>query len=920
MRFRLLIVFSMLFSCHILCASEHLCFDHYRTKDGLCCDFVLGIGQDSNGFIWVATQDGVSRFDGTYFKNYSKKRGGLTLNNVRCLSSTPEGEILLGGNNGMLQSYDLQEDTFVSRRFTELTDMYAKSVTGFSSLRDGRKLLLSTNGVFLYDSRKKVFEEDSLLSSFTESFLVHDFLQDRTGRYWVGAFDGLHLFSAQGEELKSYPLSKDIVPASSILELDSARVLVATNMGGVWLFDVPEDGLPDPKELKTPFKNISIMLKDAKGRVWFGTWGDGLWRMDRFGEFIEVKSYGGEEDLQKVHALFEDADHSIWIGTQVNGIFRSQTENNSKIFHSSEMGYPNVDASCFMERPDGDIYVGTDGSGAYQITGEGRYVQPLKGFSRMGRSILSFCPWGTEKALVSSWFGGIGSVSSEGNVSPITYDGLENPVNSSKCVRVMRDGEIWAATQGDGVYVRHTDGSWEKKEFVVAEDFSDRWIDDMEEASDGTKWVISPYNVWRCDSAGMRFFSWKTPPNTAEPCIFVDGYCDAEGNLYVASNYGVFRVSKKDGAMSLLDYLPTAKYVSVYFDKQGFLWCDGTAGIYRVNLKEKTYRTIPLPMDKYGKLFFQSRAIYESSKGNMFFGCSNGFIMLNPNQMGASGTIRFLAWSDMTSKGNDGQSHKLSLRNGKLRLKESNLETHIAFDVVSLSDPDVVCSYRLKGVDSTWKNLNGKREVVLDHLPTGKYELELSVHESGDENQTTHLVLPITVVSTWWKSWWFINLMVLVLLAFLYWMYGRKRHKVVYVEKTVANTSGDATAPTESQGQEDDAAQEPAVDPFMVQVMEVIERNYMNPEFSVEELAKEMSTSKSTLIRRLKPLTEQTPVEMIGVYRLKKADEMLRTTNLPVKEVAFTTGFSSPYYFSRKYKEYFGYPPSQKKEKDQSDS
>ena len=65
MRFRSLIVFLVLFSCHILCASEHLCFDHYRTKDGLCCDFVLDIGQDRNGFIWVATQDGVSRFDGT---------------------------------------------------------------------------------------------------------------------------------------------------------------------------------------------------------------------------------------------------------------------------------------------------------------------------------------------------------------------------------------------------------------------------------------------------------------------------------------------------------------------------------------------------------------------------------------------------------------------------------------------------------------------------------------------------------------------------------------------------------------------------------------------------------------------------------------------------------------------------------------
>ena len=99
----------------------------------------------------------------------------------------------------------------------------------------------------------------------------------------------------------------------------------------------------------------------------------------------------------------------------------------------------------------------------------------------------------------------------------------------------------------------------------------------------------------------------------------------------------------------------------------------------------------------------------------------------------------------------------------------------------------------------------------------------------------------------------------------------------------------------------------------MQQVMAVIEQNYTNPEFSVEDLAKELGASKSTLIRRLKPLTDLTPVELISIYRLKKADEMLRTQNKPVKEVSFLTGFSNPYYFSRKYKEYFGYPPSQQK-------
>lgn len=909
MRLKLLITLSLLITCAVPRASERLCFDHYKTKDGLCCDFVLGIGQDRNGFIWAATQDGVSRFDGTNFKNYSKKRGGLMRNNVSCLSNTPEGDILFGGDNGMLQSYVWSADTFVSRRFPELMEKYVKSVTGFSRLRDGSSLLLTTSGIFSYDMVEGRFSEDSLLTGITNQLLVQSFYEDRLGNFWVGSFDGLHFFSAKGEELKFYSLSKDKAPASSILELDSARVLVSTNMGGVWLFDVPEHGLPAAKELNTPFKNISVMLKDAKGRVWFGTWGDGLWRMDRFGSFVEVKSYEGEEDLQKVHTIFEDSDHSIWIGTQVNGVFRYQAESSSKIFHSSEMGYPNVDASCFMERPDGNIFVGSDGSGAYLVTGEGKFVQCLDGFSCMGRSILSFCRWRGGESLVSSWFGGIGVVSADGRVSPLKYDGLENTVNSSKCVRHMRNGDIWVATQGDGVYVRQADGVWEKKSFVVNDEVTDLWIDDMEEAPDGTMWVLSPYNAWRCDSTGKRFYTWKNDPNAPELCVFVDGACDGEGNLFVASNYGIIEVSRQNGALTLLDYLPTAKYVSVYFDRQGFLWCDGTAGIYRVNLKERTFRMIPLPVDKYGKLFFQPRAIYESSKGNMFFGCANGFITLNPSEMGSSGKIDFLAWTQAVGKKEDGQWNELELLKDKLHLDGENVETRISFDVVSLSGMDVVCRYRLKGWNDEWKDLGGKREVVLDHLPSGNYELELSVYKAGNEKSATQLGMTIVVSTAWW--FWFITFVVTALLVLLYyWVYARMKRPVVIAETSTGSV------PTEEKEAVEDSPQQPVVDPFMEQVMEVIERNYMNPEFSVEELAKEMSTSKSTLIRRLKPLTEQTPVEMIGVHRLKKADEMLRTTNLPVKEVAFTTGFSSPYYFSRKYKEYFGYPPSQKKEKE----
>lgn len=905
------IIVMLLFACHALTASENLCFDQYTTKNGICCDFILDIDQDKNGFIWIATKDGLSRFDGANFKNYSQKQGGLMENEVHCVHLSSQGELLIGSNNGMLQGYDPKNDNFTNRRFPELMDKYIKTVVQMAEDRNGKSYLLTTSGVFSFDTITNNFGKESFLSDSTYHLLVNAFYQDRNGHYWIGAFDGLHIYSEKGEQLGLYTPSTDNAPVSSILELDSANVLVATNMGGVWRFTVPEKGMPKSEKMNTPFKNISVMLKDSKGQVWLGTWGDGLWRMDNKGTFTEIKSYGHDDDLLKSHALFEDSGHNIWVGTQVNGLFRLQTDNTAKVLHSSETGYPKGDASCFIERPDGKIFVGSDGSGAFLVDADGKMIQSLPDFNVMGASLLSFCQAPNKNILVSSWFGGIAEVSPEGKVTPIKYEGLSNTINSSKCVRSMRNGEVWVATQGDGVYVRKIDNSWEKREFVVNDDVTDRWIDDMEEAPDGTKWLLSLEYIWRCDAKGLQHFTWSDSSDTADPCRFSDCVCDGQGNLFVATNYGIVLVEKESGKMTLLDYLPKSKFASVNIDQTGHLWCSGQAGIYRVNITEKTYKTIPLPTDKFGKLYFQPRAIYESSKGNMFFGCSNGFIMLNPSKLGVANAVDYLAWNRAESKMEDGKRLRFGLPEEVIKIAYDNLETHILFDAVSLTGPDVTCRYRLNE-EETWHNLGNAREIVLGSLRPGKYNLELVAYKDGGEANAKTLTLEISVKRPWWLTWWFHTLSMLLIVGIGYIIYQKRKQQ----KAEVANRA-QYSPHTEGASSDNTAEPEkPAVHPFIAQVFEVIERNYEDPDFSVEELAKELNTSKSTLIRKLKPLTEQTPVEMISEYRLKKADEMLRTLDLPVKEVAFKTGFSSPYYFSRKYKEFFGYPPSQIKEKE----
>jgi YesN/AraC family two-component response regulator len=100
------------------------------------------------------------------------------------------------------------------------------------------------------------------------------------------------------------------------------------------------------------------------------------------------------------------------------------------------------------------------------------------------------------------------------------------------------------------------------------------------------------------------------------------------------------------------------------------------------------------------------------------------------------------------------------------------------------------------------------------------------------------------------------------------------------------------------------------VNPLLEQLMQVVETHYTNPNFSFDDIAQSLGMSKSTLIRRLKSLTDKSPVEILSEYRLNKAKKRLENSSESVSEVAYQVGFNDPLYFSRKFKEAFGISPS----------
>ena len=101
------------------------------------------------------------------------------------------------------------------------------------------------------------------------------------------------------------------------------------------------------------------------------------------------------------------------------------------------------------------------------------------------------------------------------------------------------------------------------------------------------------------------------------------------------------------------------------------------------------------------------------------------------------------------------------------------------------------------------------------------------------------------------------------------------------------------------------------LDPVIKKLMTYISENFSNSELSIDDMASAMSMSKSTLIRRLKSLMDKTPKEILIEFRLYKSKEQLKNKKLSIAEVALSVGFNDPLYFSKRFKSFFGYSPSE---------
>lgn len=757
-------------------AKEMIYFSHYSNYDGLLSNRILYMSTDNQGYLWVSTDFGLSRFDGKRFKSYTTKEyPDLMRDDIMSVQCYGDKKVMVGGRDGMLYEYDKEKDVFIDKMPAYFNETFYRTLTKFYLSEQGQLYSISDNGgAFLYDEQSGTFTEKHPYFEKSQYTLINSLYKDPYDRLWCGSLDYFQVIDREGKEVFTYHSeNQPCGVVSSIVGVDNQHVLVSSTLGELWIFEIDGEKIVGPKVLKVPFASTSNVLKDSRGCFWFTTDGYGLWKSETLQEndFQEIVPINASKmDISKIYAIQEGRDGTIWIGTQNKGIWGISRKENVPLFFSGEIGFPLVLCSCFEKDEDGNLYIGTDGAGLYKVDGKFKQVVPIE---LPNKNITGMCKLPNHSLALSTWGKGVIYYNYKENKSSIeNFKGLDDPSHNFFGIS-YQGNSLYACSAGDGMYVDSLHLAWKRLNMEdTSKQCGNKWVLCSMEGTNGLQWTLTTNSlVCRKNGQFISLFGNLTEQKMHNQLSVTDATCLDSGELVLVTNKGVLFIHT-DFSIDTLDKVPQHKYMSVQVDDNGKVWASYIGGVLYFNPYTQEYSEISKDFSDMSKYFFMNRSKYKTPEGIILFGSNGGFVSIDTKQTFTESNIDYLAFSqlflnhdkvmpcsELLPKGNLNS-------NGKLVLKYNQTNISIGVDCLDYDEMmPVSLQYRLSGYSDEWQKVDENRLISFNHIPEGKYVLEVMAYRTNPDQKNLSISLPIIVKSPWWKSLWFSICMFLLFVA-----------------------------------------------------------------------------------------------------------------------------------------------------------
>ncbi|NBC58983.1 MAG: helix-turn-helix domain-containing protein [Bacteroidetes bacterium] len=721
-------------------------FKNLSISDGLSQNSVVDIAQDSIGYMWFATQDGLNRYDGNEFVIYDKQFEDVTRSSFSRLGKIyvdRERHIWIISNSGQLEKYQKNTDSFQSIPFENKVstvfqdnnlDFYIgtynaglfkidyqskdtiqvfkpihKTCTVYDFSKAEASLYVATSKQ-VFELRDNSYSEISVKQNIDVEFSA--LAQTKDTKIWAGTF-GKGLFYKDNQVFKQfkgydcYKLPNDL-KIQDLLVDSKNNLWVATYGDGLYLINTSEKIIRNLREnKKNPFalhyNDILSIYEDYTGTIWFGTDGAGMSYYDEHLTKFNIltgKQLPSDISVDVIRAIAVSKNNTIWLGTSGKGLTKINFSNNQHQTYTTANSKINSNRVMSLLNDKNDLWIGFQGGGLNMLKAN----KDLVDFpSLKHHTIWHILKNNNQQFWLCTRDNGLLLFDKEKGI--ITNYNKDNSALTSNNIRLLTFGQphqLWVGTNNNGLFSLNIKANTLKKIKGVDDKIKSLYFDEE------NLWIGTYGNgLKRLNPNSKKVTSFTTKDGLSNNVIY-SILPDDNHNLWLSSNRGITKFSYKDNNVSIKNY---NKY------------------------------------EELQSLEFNTGAYFKDGKGNLYFGGLEGLNWFKPDKITFNEVIPKTVLS------------KVEIFNKEIDIKQNaefaydkNTIT-FTFSALHFSLPERnQYKYRLINNDDNWIDAGNSNVAHYTNLPPNTYEFQvISCNYDGFCNETP-LSYKFTILDPWYGS------------------------------------------------------------------------------------------------------------------------------------------------------------------------
>ena len=748
-------------------------FTHVNGENGLSASNVKAILQDSYGFMWFGTKNGLNRYDGTSILQFDcdDLEEGTGNHNIGALFEDKERNLWVGTDRGVY-IYNPAVDVFkrfkiASSEGITLDNWVAEIL---SDSLDNIWVLIPDQGLFRYKDGKvhhySLLDKDNLKNNNPECICINE-----QGEVWIGT-SGVSLFKYNYRDDKFEQYLADRMGRSLIgktiisICFQKENAILGIHEGDLLKYNTRTDELSEVSflgEKKTFLRDVMCF-------------GDEIWVGSLHGIFIINEKENNvihlKEDLMRsfslsdnsIYSIYKDHEGGIWIGTMFGGV--NYLPNRILTFDKYVPGSDSHSLNTkrirgLAEDNNGCIWIGTEDNGVNVLDPRTGKVHQIHD-NVPGRLITLSVKHYENHIYVGLFKQGMNDISIPGEHLKYISD-KELNIEEGSVYSFLKDskGRTWIGP-GWGLYVSQP----KERKFRRVEEVGYNWVFDIMESKDGIIWLATMGNgVWKCDpkTNSYKNYSYKEGVDNSLSSNSVSSIMqDSKGNIWFSTDRGgICRYNEAQDdftTFSIEDGLPDDVAYNILEDDAGNLWFGTNKGLVKFNPESKDIRVFTNKDGLLGNQFNYQSAL-KAQDGRFYFGGVDGLIAFDPTVQEEEKPLPPVYISKFSIYNKEVTVHTPGspLKQCIVHTDEIVLpydQSNISFDVALLSYSTAESNqyyYRMEPIDRDWVRAASNQNISYAKLPPGKYTFRVQATH-GNKSESSTRSLSIIILPPWWQS------------------------------------------------------------------------------------------------------------------------------------------------------------------------